>query len=149
MTALMLSVFSASAALGLAWQTAHSRCRGRTTAFALGIMLVFVVVSSLPRDMRFEFDIEKFLPESGNVGEYYYVTRDAVEGAISHAVADEFGLSDGNISVGLINFDFENMHSDTVVVTLSGKAVTADYKEIEKFVNGLGIGRCRVDVEIG
>jgi hypothetical protein len=89
------------------------------------------------------------LPESGNVGEYYYVTRDAVEGAISHAVADEFGLSDGNISVGLINFDFENMRSDTVVVTLSGKAVTADYKEIENFVNGLGIGRCRVDVEIG
>ena len=149
MTELFVSVFLASVIIGIATQLIHSRHRGQVSAFSLGAIFLFVLVSAIPSFAPVELDIESLLPDGESEGEYYYVTRDAVCEGIAKAVADKFGFSEDNVSVELINFDFDNMRCDTVVVTLGGTAALGDYRRVEEFVREIGIGECRVDVQIG
>lgn len=149
MTELFVSVFTASAAIGVATQIAHARHRGRTLSFAFGVIFLFVVINAAPKISFPSLDMDDLISDIPGDGEYYYEVRDAVCLAVGEAVAEKFGFSDGSVSVELINFDFENMKCDTVVVTLSGAAALGDYKRVEQFVSDIGIGRCRVDAQIG
>ncbi|MBQ7355941.1 MAG: hypothetical protein IJW66_00935 [Clostridia bacterium] len=149
MTELFVSVFSASVIIGVTSQLIHRRHRGGVCAFSLGTMLLFVVITAVPTVGEFKLDIESLIPDNGEEGEYYFVASDALSRAVASAVSDEFGFSEENVSVELINFVFENMRCDTVVVTLRGAAALGDYRRVEKFVSEMGIGECRVDVQIG
>ena len=149
MTELFVSVFSASALIGIASQLTHTRYRGRVSTFALGVIFLFVIVSQIAAIDAPSLDISAPFPDGGDEGEYYYAVRDAVRDAVGDEVAREFGFSSDEVSVELINFDFDKMSCDTVVVTLSGAAALGDYKRVEAHVDKIGIGRCRVDVQIG
>lgn len=149
MTELFIAVFSASVIIGVSTQLTHARHRGRVTSFSLGAMLLFVIISRIPSLDTPRFDINELIPAPEDAGEYYYVAMDAVCLGISEAVADEFDLSLEEVHVELINFELESIRCDTVVVTLRGAAALGDYKRIERYVDKIGIGRCRVDVQIG
>lgn len=149
MTELFVSAFGISVLVGVATQLTHARHRGSVSSFSLGVMLLFVIITGISGFDAPKFNIDELLPEGGGEGEYYYVARDAVCSGIVSAVAGEFGFSEGDVSASLINFDFESMKCDTVVVTLSGAAALGDYKRVESYVEKIGIGGCRVDVQIG
>ena len=149
MTELFVSVFSISVTVGLATHLMHARYRGHITTFSLGVIFLFVAVSAVPRIDMPDLDINGLLPDAGAHGDGYYAVRAAVCDGIARTVADEFGFGDGEVSAELIGFDIENMRCDTVVVTLCGTAALGDYKRVERFVSEIGIGECRVDVQIG
>lgn len=149
MTELLVSVFLATAAVGVCTQLLHPRGRGGVSGFAFGVLLASVIVSAVPRLPELDFKPEELIPEQGQTGDYYYAARDAVCYGVCEAVCGKMGFSAEDVSVELINFDFENMRCDTVVVTLRGAAALGDRVGVEKFVNDMEIGRCRVDVSIG
>lgn len=149
MTELFASVFGISVIIGVATQLTHARHRGNVSSFSLGAILLFVIINGISGLDAPEFNIEELLPDGSGEGEYYYVAKDAAEAGIASAVAGEFGFSEGEVSAQLINFDFDKMSCDTVVVTLRGAAALGDYKRVEDYVEKIGIGRCRVDVQIG
>ena len=148
MTELFVSVFSASALIGIATHLMHTRYRGRASSFAFGVIFLFVIVSRISAVDVPRLDISEIFPEAGGGGEFYAV-KDAVCDALAAEVAHRFGFAEEDVSVELIDFDMELMRCDTVVVTLGGTAALGDYKRIEDYVDKIGIGRCRVDVQIG
>ena len=148
MTELFVSVFSVSALIGIATHLMHTRYKGRASSFAFGVIFLFVIVSRLSAVNAPRLDISEIFPEASGGGEFYAV-RDAVCDALSCEVAREFGFAEDDVTVELIGFDVELMRCDTVVVTLGGTAALGDYKRVEDHVEKIGIGRCRVDVQIG
>jgi hypothetical protein len=149
LSALLSAVFSASVTAGVAWQLFHTRSRGKVGQAALGVMLLSVVISALTREVSLDFDIGEILPDDADEGEYYYVAEEALCLGVSRAVCSEFGFSESDVSVRLINFDFEALSADTVAVTLSGAAALGDYRAVSRFVEEMQIGRCSIDVQIG
>ena len=135
--------------LGAAWQLFYTRCRGQVGKAALGVMLLSVIIAALPDGVSFDFDIGEILPGDADEGEYYYVAEEALCLGVRRAICSEFGLSESDVSVRLIDFDFERLSADTVAVTLGGAAALGDYRAISRFVEEMQIGRCSIDVQIG
>ena len=105
------------------------------------------VTASVPLFVDSVFDVEY---DSSIIGEgYEAVAEEAFSRGVASAVADEFSLDEKNLRVELYGFDFENMKAERIRVILSGRAALADYKGIEKYVNGLDIGVCECEIEIG
>ena len=148
MSRLFSALFSATALFGVALRLAHTRHRGGVTAFSYGAMLLFVIVSFFPSDIRLDFNIQQITPDV-DAGEYYYTTLEACEEGIRRAISEELSLPIDGISVVLSGFEIEKMSAECVMVTLSGTAALGDYKRVERFVNEIGMGRCVLDVQIG
>lgn len=74
--------------------------------------------------------------------------EEAVEAGIAAAISERFSFGEGEVTVELSGFDFESMSADEIGVILSGGAIFADFRELEKFVTELGLGECEVSVEI-
>ncbi len=146
-----IGVFVISALVGL---LSHIAYKGKSdpSGFALAIVLLYVVISPLA-DMVGEMDTDSFFGtdyDSSLVGDGYSgVAEQAFAEGIRSAVADEFSLDGENIRVELYGFDFERMRAERIRVILSGKAALADYKGIEKYINGLERGVCECEIEIG
>ena len=64
-------------------------------------------------------------------------------------MAEKFSLDRENIRVRLYGFDKDSLTADRIRVILSGGAALADYKAVEKYVDGLGVGDCDVEIELG
>lgn len=90
-------------------------------------------------------EIEDFIQEGAP--EYEQVGKDAFEGGICRLIGEKFGL-DGGVRVVVTGFDFNTMSAEHIEVILSDRAVLADAPAIESYISSLGIGECRVEIEI-
>ena len=126
---------------------------GRAEKLALGVITLYIIIAPLVSalsDMDIDSIFDKItLPEQELEGGYSEVAEEAFSEGIARAVAEEFSLNKENIRVKIRGFDFENMRADSITVILSGRSVTADYRAIEKYFNGLDVGVCKVEIEIG
>ena len=145
----MLSVFMISAVVGVLSVIAY-RGKGDPSRVALGIILVYVVISPIS-DLSGGFDLSSIIDGSVNVpsGETAGVAEEAFADGIVKAVASEFSLSEEDIRVVLYGFDFSKMSAERIRIVLSGKAAFADYKQIEKYINEQEMGECECEIEIG
>ena len=114
----------------------------------LGMAALLYIIALSDMDIDSIFD-KITLPEQELEGGYSEVAEEAFSEGIARAVAEEFSLNKENIRVKIRGFDFENMRADSITVILSGRSVTADYRAIEKYFNGLDVGVCKVEIEIG
>ena len=116
---------------------------------ALGIIAIYLILSPLAKiDFDFDNSFEITLPESAEGG-YSEVAKDAFERGISSSVADKFSLEAELVSAEAVGFDFNFMRAEEIKITLTGRAVFADRRAIEEYINKMEIGACTVEIHIG
>ena len=120
--------------------------------FAFAVLILYAVVTPatdlLPKadelDMSdFEIDISDYSEE------YKKAAEDAFVSGIKSMICDNFSLPQENVRVLVSGFVFESMSAERITVFLSGSAVTADNKKIEKYVRESGAWECDVRIELG
>lgn len=82
------------------------------------------------------------------VGEYEEVAKDAFSEGVCKLIAEEYSLSEKNISVKAEGFDVKSMTAEKIYVTLYGKAAFLDPRAVEKFINNYGFGVCYAEIGI-
>ena len=119
----------------------------------IGIVTLYIIISPLASGLSdFNLDgwLESLKGENIQVApEYEGVIEESFADGVARAVAEKFSLDKENIRVSLSGFDFSNLRAEKIRISLSGRAALADYKAVEKYVNGLELGECDVEIEIG
>ena len=77
------------------------------------------------------------------------ICKDSFTEGIASALCQEFSINKEEIRVLAEGFSAADFSAERIRVVLSGGAVSKDYKEIEKYVNEMNIGECRVEIEFG
>ena len=126
---------------------------GRAETAALAIVCLFTLLSPVAEAVR-SFDpgevVDKItIPDIDAESGYDRVIEDAFADGIASAIADKFLINKENIRIRLYNFNSKNMSADSIRVILSGRAALADSIAIEKYLDGLSVGDCEVEIEIG
>lgn len=149
----LLSLVGVSVFLALISYLSYPSAMGKTAKFASLILLIYTVASPLPAllDGITDYkDAPSFqLPDTDLSDTYGEVVHEAFDRGIEIYVIDKYGASENDITVESFGFDFELMRAELITVTLSGKAIVLDYRDIERSVGGLGLGECEVYIKFG
>ena len=145
-----MSIVVAAGAIGLLCHLSYPGTNERLVRLVSSVLLLFAVVNpigTLIANMEdITPDILDFTRPDYTTGEYLEVSREAFEDGISRVVADEFSIPQDDVRVVAIGFDFSSMSAEKINVILTGKAIVADYKKIERYVTEQGLGECEVKV---
>lgn len=146
-----LSVFAICLVGGALTLLSHGS--GRAERVVIGIVTLYIIISPLADGLS-DFDVDSWLESLQGEGvevspEYEEVLEQSFSDGIKNAVAERFSLDRENIRVRLSGFDAENMRSERILISLSGAAALADYKAVEKYIEGLDLGECELEIEIG
>ena len=151
MSGYFISVFVICSGFGVLGILSYDE-KNKAQRAALGIIFLYVVLAPVAENLKSvgdaTVDFEGIADEYGDEG-YEQIGETALSNGIRRAIAEKFSVSEGDVSVILRNFDFNEMKSDSVSVILTGKAVFSDSIAIKKFVNDLGVGKCEVEISIG
>ncbi len=150
-----IGVYIASAlALGviaaLAVSLSHEKYRG-VVGFLMSLLVILPLISPIFSIIGGEFSLpefEEYLPGAG----YIEISERAYVSGAKTALAEEFSIEEENISFSGSDFDFEKMRFGKISVVLSGSAVFADTKGIEKWLTDnftLSGGKCEVVIDFG
>lgn len=146
-----VSVFVISAVAAVLSQLAY-RGSSDPSRFAISVVILYVVIAPLG-SLLGEIDIDSILNPPLNLPVeqegYEQVAARAFADGVAKAVAEEFSLERESLRVELRGFDFKNMRAEKIRIILSGRSALADYKEIERYVDRLGMGDCECEIEIG
>ena len=145
-----LYVVLSLASVALASFVTYDSERLRESRFALAVILFaslsLPLVSAVKGISDIDFDYSYEIGPSSAVTE---AVEDAFSLGIAQAVRDEFSIKKDDISVTVGGFDSEKMRAVSIFVTLSGRAAFMDLGAIEDFVDGLGLGKCVLEVSLG
>ena len=145
-------IFAVAAVICVSGFVAYKGARDVSVRFALGVILIYTVLSPITEWLSGEsgepaFELE--FDEGDFSADYIEVTKDAFCLGIERAVCEEYGLNGEGVAVSVVGFDFGNMRAEKIRVILSGAAALADRKSIERYVDAMGRGVCEVGIEIG
>lgn len=145
-----LGVFIVCLVFGSISLLSESEGKERLLTAILTLWLILSPLASLLSMGEGENILATLKPPESEVGEEYLIAVEEAfcEGIIS-LVAEEFELDRSDVRVSLSSFDARKMSAEKIRITLSGKAVIADYKAIEKRINELNLGEANVEIEIG
>lgn len=151
MTGFAFSVFAICLVGGIALLLCYGSDRGES--LAVGIITLSVILTPLVREAA-ELDPEDWLDSvRGEVSEvspeYIPVLEQAFSDGIKRAVAEKFSINEDNVRISLVGFDAEKMRAERIRIVLRGSAALSDYRAVEKYINGLDLGECNVQIEIG
>lgn len=146
-----LSVFAICLVGGVLILLSHGS--GRAERVVVGIVTLYIIISPLGEGLS-DFDVDRWLESLRGEGvevspEYEEVLEQSFSDGIKNAVAEKFLLKREDIRVKLSGFDAENMRSERIFISLSGTAALADYKAVKKYIEGLDLGECELEIEIG
>ncbi len=127
----------------------------KSIKFASSVLLLYTVMMPVGTfvseiySVRNISDIfgEEFIKPDG--GEYIEVAEDAFVDGIIKFIVDEYRADRENIDVIISGFSFTDMRAEHITVYLSGKAALLDRRGMESKINGLGLGKCEVFLDIG
>ena len=151
MTEYTIGVFCFLAFLGMLSLLCYGS--GAAEKTAVGIIAAFVILSPIVSAIK-NIDLDSAL-DSLTGGGYEadsdpsLVAEEAFATGIKRAVAEKFSLKEEDVRVKIRDFDMEKMKSSQIIIFLGGAAAFADYRGIEEYINGLGMGECRVEVGLG
>lgn len=116
---------------------------------ALGIILLASLVSpvigiigelgKITVDMPF-FDVGEYEDGMDRTAEEAY-RRGTCE-----LVCQEFGFESSSVSVSTVGFSFSDMRAERIIITLSGRAITADSRALSEYVSGRLGCECEVNI---
>jgi hypothetical protein len=141
----LLSVITLAMLLDVLELLSAERYKGLTRA-AMSLILVMAILTPLPslvKKMKGELDFSG-IEESGGEDIRLSAFAEGVRGYIS----SELDLDPNEVAVEIIGFDKEERRCEKILITLSGKAALADYKRVERLIDGLGLGEAEVKIEI-
>ena len=121
------------------------------SAVLLIYTVAFPVVSFAARLSEGDFfgDISDITFEDTDLGDETYI--EVAEGAFADGIREmifsKYGIEKENIGVYVFDLDFENMRAGKIKVILKGKSALSDWREIEQYINGSGLGKCEVTAE--
>ena len=151
MTEYCASVFGIVAAVSMLGYLVYPR-GGEWVRSALSVLVLFVALTplfSLIGSLGTEgiFDPSDF--DASEYGEdYLEVTRDAFCEGLRVHIAEKYGIFEEEVTVLAEGFSFNEMRAEKIRVILVGRAALKDGKGIAKYVEGLGYGRCEVEIGI-
>lgn len=141
----ILSITVLAVALDLLEFIATDRYKALTKAI-VGVILVMAIITPLPaliEKMQEDLDFS----EIGDA-QTDDIRLSAFEEGVAQYVSSEFGLAREDVSVEAEGFDPDNMKAEKILITLTGGAITANYKKITAATNALGLGEAEVKIEI-
>lgn len=148
----MISIFSASAFLSALSHISYSSRLESFRRFAFGVLLFFVVcnpVLSVFDGLGGDFeDIFPQIPSADDTAGEEIFEKSFADG-IKSAVCEKFSLKYDEVRVLCDGFSKEDYTAEKIRIILCGRAASSDYREIEKYINEMDIGECRVEIEIG
>ena len=119
---------------------------------AISVILLYSIISPLVplfEDLKdFSFSELDFDKEEFTDGAYLEVGEAAFREGIARAVSEKFGLDEEKIVVTIFGFDFETMRAERINITLLGRGIELDFREIEAYVEKNGLGECEVKYAI-
>ena len=116
------------------------------TRAAVSIILVITIITPIPSLMgKFRGELDFSLDDSIESED---IRLASFEEGVARYIASEFNLAREDVEVEAIKFSPTEMKAEKILIILSGKAVTANYKKIERDVGQLGIGEAEVKIEI-
>ena len=116
------------------------------TRAAVSLILIMAIITPLPSLIgKIQGDLDFSM---GDAIEGEDIRLASFEEGIRGYVASEFNLLREEVEVEAINFNSNVMKAEKILITLTGRAVLANYKSIEKAVNQLGLGVAEVKIEI-
>ena len=127
---------------------------GATVRLSLGVMLLSVavipIVSLIAETITLGEIIfsENMRTEIEGESLYEKTAEEAFCEGVEKLVANEFSVAKEDVEVCVTGFSVERMCADSVKVILSGSAVYVDNRSVAARINGLGLGRCEVVLEI-
>ena len=145
------TVFAASAVLGALGMLTYKENSPLEKA-AISIIILYIVAAPIANAVRgggedLFFDIRIENPEVMEDG-YVQAAKDAFEDGIRRAISDKYSIKEENIAVRAVDFDFFEMKAGKIKILLTGIGVISDTRSIEKYIKGLGVGECEVNIEI-
>ncbi len=78
---------------------------------------------------------------------YIEVTERAFKNGIIEMLSSKYGIKKENIKVYVFDLDFEHMVAGKIKIILTGRTALSDWRGIEQYINGAGLGKCEVIVE--
>lgn len=145
-----------SAILGFTRYASYPDTSSKAAKFAASILLLYV--AALPAgelvmglaDGRIDASgIIGSVSEIEENGEYTEVAKEALIEGISKLLFTEYGIKPENASVSIEGFDFKNMRCEKIKITLYDIGALADFRRIEEYISGSGLGECEVYLSIG
>ena len=116
------------------------------TRAAVSLILIMAIITPLPSLIgKIQGDLDFSM---GDSIEGEDIRLASFEEGIAGYIASEFDLLREEVEVEAINFNSNVMKAEKILITLTGRAVLANYKSIEKAVNQLGLGVAEVKIEI-
>lgn len=150
MTGGYLYVIAVMAAVAFASFASYDEERARQSRFALGIILLASLVSPLVSVVRGIGSIDfTYTGEDYSAISVEKTVEEAFVCGISLAIGEKFGIKEEDLSVEALGFDSERVRAESLLVTLSGRAAVKNYREIESYVESLGVGKCILEVQFG
>ena len=151
MSEYMIAVFGICLVGGACTILAYGQ--GRVESLVIGIITLWIILMPIADGIR-HFEPDSWLdsieiPDNGNESQIGEVIEDAFAQGVADSVAEKFSLNREDIRVRLYDFDDKELSADRIRIILSGRAVIADYKAIEKYINEMDIGVCDVEIEMG
>ena len=131
----------------------YSAGEDRGHKLAISVILLYAVISPLVplveslRELDFEPVTDTDFPITED-GAYLEVSEEAFREGIIRAVSEKWELPREKIAVSVIGFDFADMKAEYVMITLLGRGISVDYREIEKYIEDFGLGDCEVKYAI-
>lgn len=126
-----------------------ARCAVMTVVIAVSLSPIVLAVKNIKGFDANDFVSEDLFFGEDFEGEYLKVAEKAFSNGIKRLLYERFEISESDSAVAVIGFDFENMNAEKIKITLSGRAVFADYRRIEEYIEKNGLGECEVNVSFG
>ena len=151
MTEYTLGVFGILAICGLLSLVCYGS--GVAEKTAVGIISAYIIISPL-LTMVWSIDPSVVI-DSLTDGGYRtdagpsFVAEEAFSEGIRLAVSEKFSIDKENIRVKILDFDMEKMSCRQIKIYLEGMGIIADYRGVESYVNSLGMGECKVEINLG
>lgn len=151
MTKYAIGVFAVCLISGVATLLSHSS--GKMEKVAIGIISLYIIIAPMAAELQ-DFDLNAWLSSLQKVdyeieSEHSAILEDAFTDGISAAIADKFSFDRNDVRVRVYGFDSKNLRADRIRIILSGAAALGDYKAVERYIGGLSLGKCEVEIEIG
>lgn len=152
----LVAITAVSVFLGILGYLAYPSGSERSVKLALALLLIYAVLLPLVSLVRgiaengmpdnTEFPDGSISEEYGE--EYIEVAKNAFKSGICKLLFTKYGIKESDAAVYVYNFDFESMSAERIKIVLSGSAKFKDYRAIESYVTGSGLGECEVEIEI-
>ena len=145
-----------SAILGLISYVSYPGSSEKTVKFAASVLLLYTALTPLLSfagkitsgdldNLLADFDVES--PQIDD--EYIKVAESAFKDGIFELLNSRFSVAEENAEIFVFGFDFRSMKADKIKIILLGDGVVADFRGIESYITGAGLGECEVNVRIG